>query len=94
MTHHRRGLRRLLDDDVLLGAIEADFESAALTDRQKSMLRYASKLTSAPDSVEPSDIEELKQLGFADADVLGLAECVAYYAYANRLANGLGIDLE
>ena len=83
-----------MDDDDLLGAIEADFESADLKDRQKAMLRYAAKLTRTPDAIESADIEGLKRLGFKDADVLGLAECVAYYAYANRLANGLGIDLE
>ena len=58
------------------------------------MLRYASKLTSAPSTVESSDVDELRELGFEDADILGLAECTAYYAYANRIANGLGIELE
>ena len=48
MTHHRRGLRRLLSDDDLLAAIEEDHEKAALEPRQHAMLRYAEKLTRTP----------------------------------------------
>ena len=81
-------------NDELLEEIETDFESSGLEPRQKAMLRYASKLTSAPNTVESSDIDELRELGFEDSDILGLAECTAYYAYANRIASGLGIELE
>ncbi|MFT5286962.1 MAG: putative peroxidase-related enzyme [Planctomycetota bacterium] len=94
MSHHRRGLRRLLGNDELLEAIEANFERADLSERQICMLRYAVKLTEAPKEVVAGDIDDLRELGFEDADLLGLAECVAYYAYANRIANGLGIELE
>ena len=94
MTHHRRGLRRLLRNDGLLAAIEADFESAELSERQICMLRYTSKLTLTPREVGVGEIEALRRHGFEDEDLLGLAECVAYYAYANRIANGLGVELE
>lgn len=58
------------------------------------MLRYAVKLTQAPSSMAESDVEGLRQAGFEDADILAIAECTAYYAYANRLADGLGVRLE
>jgi uncharacterized peroxidase-related enzyme len=93
-VHHRRGLRRLLGDDALAAAIEADYESAALDERRKAVLRYAEKLTRTPSEVVREDVEALRAAGLADADVLGLAECVAYYAYVNRLADGLGVELE
>ena len=78
----------------MLAEIELDFETASIDERQKAMLRYAAKLTLAPSTIEASDVAGLKELGLADADVLGLAECVAYYAYVNRIANGLGVELE
>lgn len=40
------------------------------------------------------DVDALRAVGLEDADVLALAEVVAYYAYANRLADGLGVALE
>ena len=36
----------------------------------------------------------LRAVGYTDLDVLHAAELVAYYAYANRIADGLGVELE
>ena len=94
MTHHRRGLRRLLRDDDLVERIEADFETAGVSEKRLAMLRYAMKLTVTPGEVDESDVESLRDVGFTDTDVLHIAEVVGYYAYANRIADGLGIPLE
>ena len=94
MTHHRRGLRRLLRDDELLGCIESGWRAAGLSARRAAMLAYVEKLTRVPQSVARADVEDLRQAGFTDADVLAICEVTAYYAYANRIADGLGIDVE
>ncbi len=94
MTHHRRGLRRLLRDDNLLDRIEADFETAGVSEKRLAMLRYAVKLTKTPGEVDQTDVESLRNVGFTDTDVLHIVEVVGYYAYANRIADGLGIPLE
>jgi uncharacterized peroxidase-related enzyme len=94
VTHHRRGLRRLLRDDGLAQSIEADFETAGLSERRVAMLRYAVKLTRTPGEMSEDDVTRLRDVGFTDADVLHIAEVTAYYAYANRIADGLGIPLE
>lgn len=94
MTHHRRGLRRLLKDDELAQALEADYRTAGLSDRRVAMLAYAEKLTLTPSEIRESDIERLRKVGMSDRDILDLVEVVAYYGYANRIADGLGIQLE
>jgi uncharacterized peroxidase-related enzyme len=58
------------------------------------MLRYAEKLTRHPANVTESDVSRLRAVGFSDTDILHIAEVVAYFAYANRVADGLGIPLE
>ncbi len=58
------------------------------------MLRYALKLTRTPQSMERDDVDALRAAGFTDEDVLAIAEVVAYYAYVNRIADGLGVELE
>jgi alkylhydroperoxidase family enzyme len=58
------------------------------------MLGYAEKLTRAPGAMRPEDVEALRRAGFSDADILHIAEVVAYYAYVNRIADGLGVELE
>jgi uncharacterized peroxidase-related enzyme len=58
------------------------------------MLRYAEKLTRSPSEMNRQDVGALKALGFSDADILAIAEVTAYYAYANRIADGLGVGVE
>jgi len=58
------------------------------------MLAWVEKLTRSPAECTRADVEALRAAGFADADVLALAEVTAYYAYANRIADGLGVELE
>lgn len=94
MTHHRRGLRRLLKDDELLDRVETDFETAGLDDRRLAMLRFAAKLTRTPSVMTRDDVDRLRHVGFSDRDILHVTEVVAYYAYANRVADALGVELE
>ena len=58
------------------------------------MLEYAEKLTVEPGAITAADVEALRGAGLSDRDVLDLVEVVAYFAYANRIADGLGITLE
>ena len=94
MTHHRRGLRRLLRDDDLADAVEADWRSAPISDQRRAMLEYAIQLTTSPGEVTEADVDALRTAGFSDRDILDIAEVTAYYAYANRIADGLGITTE
>lgn len=94
MTHHRRGLRRLLRDDELAARIEEDYETSGVSDKRLAMLRYAVKLTEHPGGMTEADVQVLREHGFSDQDILHIAEVTGYYAYANRIADGLGIPLE
>ena len=58
------------------------------------MLAYAEKLTADPGAMGEADVEALRSGGFSDRDVLDICEVVAYYAYANRIVDGLGVSLE
>lgn len=58
------------------------------------MLDYSVKLTVTPGEMVEDDVIRLRDAGFTDTDILHIVEIVGYYAYANRLADGLGISLE
>lgn len=58
------------------------------------MLEYAVKLTVTPGAMVEADVDALRQVGFSDRDILDIAEVTAYYAYANRVADGLGVQVE
>jgi uncharacterized protein YciW len=58
------------------------------------MLEYVEKLTRTPGDMVSSDIDSLRSVGFTDRDILDIATVASYYAYVNRIADGLGVQLE
>jgi alkylhydroperoxidase family enzyme len=40
------------------------------------------------------DIEPLRRAGLQDGEILDVCQVTAYYNYVNRLADGLGVELE
>lgn len=58
------------------------------------MLDYAYKLTFTPWEMTEADVQTLRDHGFADQAILDINQVTAYYAYVNRIADGLGVPLE
>ncbi len=58
------------------------------------MLSYADKLTRTPSAMTRDDVEILKTVGFSDSAILDICQVTAYFAFVNRLADGLGVELE
>ncbi len=58
------------------------------------MLAYVEKLTKTPGEMVEADVETLRTVGFSDRDILDIATVTAYFAYANRIAEGLGVQME
>ena len=58
------------------------------------MLGFAVKLTETPTATSNADTDALREAGFSDRDILDIVEVVAFYAYANRIADGLGLQTE
>lgn len=58
------------------------------------MLDYAVKLTRDPGGMTGNDTESLRDAGFDDRAILDICQVASYYNYVNRLADGLGVELE
>ena len=58
------------------------------------MLDYVVKLTKEPWSMVKADVKALRESGFSDVAILDIVQVTGYYAYVNRLADGLGVELE
>ena len=58
------------------------------------MLDYTVKLTEQPTDMIESDIDTLRKMGFKDQAILDINQIVAYYAYVNRSADGVGVEVE
>tara|TARA_Y100000590_G_scaffold427724_1_gene538214 strand:- start:287 stop:535 length:249 start_codon:yes stop_codon:yes gene_type:complete len=74
--------------------LKSDYTKADLTAGQKAALDYAVKLTESPGKMAKSDLTPLREAGFDDRGILDINQIVAYFAYVNRVADGLGVELE
>jgi len=94
MRHHGEALRRLISDESLVAQLKEDYTHAELAPADRAMLDYAAKLTRTPAAVSAADIQMLREAGFADRAILDIAQITAYFAFVNRIAEGLGVALE
>lgn len=81
-------------DEALVEQLKTDFHQAAIDRADRAMLVYVEKLTRQPWEVVREDVLALRQAGFSDAAILDIAQVTGYYAFVNRLADGLGVSLE
>ena len=58
------------------------------------MLDYVAILTWTPAAVTRDDIARLRAAGLDDRGIHDLCAITAYYAFVNRIADGLGVGLE
>ena len=88
------GLRKLTQDAELADALAANFQTAPVSEADKAMLRYVEKLTRTTAEMVREDVGALRQAGFSDGAILDICQVTSYYAFVNRLASGLGVELE
>ncbi len=78
----------------LVAALESDLATADLDAADRAMLDYAVKLTRTPGAMNAADVETLRQAGFGDLAIHDICAITAYFAFVNRIAEGLGVELE
>jgi uncharacterized peroxidase-related enzyme len=98
VDHHFAGLKRLLKDDrradAIRAALDNDRPQQALEGRELAMARYARKLTRDPADMVEDDVKALRAAGLDDGEILEVNQVVAYFAYANRTVQGLGVTTD
>lgn len=68
--------------------------ATGLSSRERALIRYGDTLTLAPASICDGDIELLRQAGLDDRAIHDACAIVAYFAFVNRIADGLGVEIE
>jgi uncharacterized peroxidase-related enzyme len=94
LHHHSNSLLRAGGSEELLDALQVGAEPDLEGHRLQRLIYFARKLTLLPGSMSRRDNDDLRAVGFTDLDILQAAQITAYYNYINRLANGLGVELE
>lgn len=78
----------------LLEALASDYRKADLPAADMAMLEYAVKLTRTPGAMNAADVKALQAQGFDARAIHDICAITAYYAFVNRIADGLGVELE
>ena len=71
-----------------------DWRQAELPEQDRAICAYVEKLTLRPGQVGEEDVQALREAGLGDEQILNVASCCAYFNFINRMADGLGVDLE
>ncbi len=80
--------------EALLADLISDYRAADLPTADRVMLDYVVKLTERPSEVDEADVEALRQVDFDDRAIHDICAIAAYFAFVNRIADGLGVELE
>lgn len=94
IAHHASSLRPLLRDDALADAVAGSPETAPLGERHRALVTYALRLTRSPGAVTATDVAALRDAGLGDRGIHDAAAITSYFNFVNRLALGLGVELE
>jgi len=78
----------------LVTALAEDPGAAVVPPADRAMLDYALQLTRAPHTITAEAIARLRDAGFDDRAIHDICAVTAYYAFVNRIADGLGVELE
>ncbi len=81
-------------DHSLVRHLKTDPDEAPLGAQDRAMIDFALKLTRAPDTVKREDLEFLQQYGFSEENVIDIVLITCVFNFMNRLADGLGVELD
>jgi uncharacterized peroxidase-related enzyme len=89
VTSHGSAVRDLSGDPILGEQIVMNYRAADLDKRQRAMLDFAVKLTVEPWTIEESDREGLRRVGFSDRDIWDIAAIAGFFNMTNRIASAI-----
>jgi uncharacterized peroxidase-related enzyme len=94
MLAHAEDLRTTSGDDALAKDAQENFRASGLDPAHKALCEWAEKLTLTPAKCNREDADGLKAQGWSEEQIASAAQVVGFFNHLNRLADGLGIDLE
>ena len=88
---HREAAVTLGIDPAVFDELKDDIETAAIDERMKPILRFARRLTQAPESVSQADADAITAAGWSELTLSDVVNVCAIFNYFNRLVEGHGI---
>ena len=78
----------------LAADIAEDWRSVGLSKKEEAMLEYSEKITLAASNMTQDDVEQLREVGWNDREILDISLIASYYNFRTRMADALGVELD
>jgi uncharacterized peroxidase-related enzyme len=72
----------------------ANWRRADLAPRERALAEFASNLTIAPELADESGLDDLREAGLSEAEILEAVQIVAIFNATNRINGALGVHIE
>ncbi len=89
---HGAQVRALSGDPALGEALVMNWRAAPLSPRQRAMIGFAAKATTASAEIGEADRQALREHGLTDADIWDVAAVAAFFNMSNRMASAVGME--
>jgi uncharacterized peroxidase-related enzyme len=93
IRHHVEALNQYWKDRDKIEKFIDSFDTIELSSKQKCIIDYVFKLTKNPSYVKKEDVDNLRNSGYSDNDILDINLIICYFNFVNRIALGLGVEL-
>ena len=80
--------------DACVHAVARDWRSAPLTEADRALCEFATKLTHRQHEVGAADLDALRAAGFDDRAIHDAVQVIGYFNYITRVADALGVEPE
>ncbi|MEX0366096.1 MAG: peroxidase-related enzyme [Ruegeria sp.] len=87
LVAHGAAVRQLSGDPQLGEMLVMNYRVAPLDARQREMLDFAAKSTTASAEIEEPDRQRLRDVGFTDRDIWDIANVAGFFNMSNRVAS-------
>src|SRR5918995_878115 len=88
---HSAALRLRTKNAALVDRLAVNYRHVELDPRDRVLLDFAVKLTKTPEACGQNDLEQLREVGYSDEDILHIVEVAAIFNYNVRLATATGL---
>ncbi|MFN3695165.1 MAG: carboxymuconolactone decarboxylase family protein, partial [Ignavibacterium sp.] len=92
VNHHAEALNHYWKNTERLNNFIAKLDDPSFTEKFRLAVKHAAQLTTNPSAVKKEDIDELKNAGWTDEDILAINLIISYFNFVNRIALGLGVE--
>ena len=92
LAAHSKFLRDVCDDEPVMRAVAADPSGASLDPVDRAVVEFATKVATSPASITAGDVERLREVGLADADIADLIFAVASRCFFATVLDATGAE--